>query len=322
MVGVLQNHINATTPLILSAFQRDTIPGSIYVEAHALADVKMALRGVSGVLYSNHKVPRVEPVSLVDRVPLLDMLMGGMSESIQAESWVRVKSGKTYRDDLGLVIEMDSCTNIAVVLLVPRIQMDRKRKRNGPNRPSAALFDPDAVKKVFGTNAIERRTEQMWTFKDTLYKNGLVEKEIHLSGLSDRPNATQYELDFFHSSQDPFVMQALQQTSISLRIGDKIRVLVGELKGLQGELTDIKGDNTLVFTSDDGRNDIQVPASDARKHFSPGESVRVLHGRHKGEEGYIVHLRDYTATVVKRVFVSHKGPNAEVLGAEVYSVGL
>jgi hypothetical protein len=188
---------------ILSAFSRDTIQGSVYVEATTFDNVKSIVREVGGsmILRSQHyrdQVPRIDLVPLEECGPLLDMgHMTGMD--IPILSWVRLKCRGKYRHDLGLVLECNPLDLMITVYVVPRIHMsDRigKRKRSSEPVP-AALFNVEEVKRVYGADSVEK-LNQVFRFKKDIYKNGLVEKEVHLTKLLHMNiHPIQYELNTF-----------------------------------------------------------------------------------------------------------------------------
>jgi ribosomal protein L24 len=323
---------------ILSVFARDTIHGSVYVEATTFDDVKSVLREVGGsmILQSHHHRPRMDLVPLDERVPLLDMgRMTGMDISIL--SWVRLKCRGKYRNDLGLVLEFNPLDLMVTVYVVPRIDMsDRMGKRKRSSEPiPTALFNAEAVRCAYGADSVEK-LNQVFRFKKDIYKNGLLEKEVHLTKLSCTDiHPTQYELDTFRLSEDEQVIQALNAAAVSLNIGDRVQAVTGTFRGLTGHVVDIHEDCTVLFEhatdgehSQFGREDVsetskttttrvQICSSEVRRKFELGDFVHVLHGVHSGDDGYIVELNGEDATLYKRCITSGTYSTQEQPGVEV-----
>ena len=298
------------TTKILSAFCRDAIPGSVYIEAPSLGDVLAGLRGIAGIYCSKRRVPRTFPVTLADRVALLRM---SIQHSINVLSWVRIKHGVTYRGDLALVSNVSLNNAKAVVLLVPRIAMDRKRKRSGHGRPPARLFNPEDVKQVYGA-AVQQRG-QVFELKGSSYTHGLLEREFNISDLSSSTHPTAGELELFRGSQDERVLKALSTGVVTFETGDLIEVVSGPLLGTFGKIVDIHSNGTVVFEMDNAEvANAEVLVAEISKKFRLGQLVVVKWGIHKGKYGYITALNSTSAFLYERA-----APDVEyrVAGEEV-----
>lgn len=298
----MQRSLGNTDIKILSAFSRDAIRGSVYVEAPSLADVCRILEGIPGVRRLRGRRPCVDIIPLADRAPLLTM---GESTSVKPSSWVRLKRYGKYKDDLGFVYEVDPETLMMVVYLIPRIRLARKRKRNNQDsrqsRPPAALFDAKRVAEFYGEKEVQRKN-LVFVFKGGIYlPGGLLELtcsplEVSLTNI----NPTQPELDLFRASRNELILEALSAGMVSLHIGDRIKVIIGTFTGLSGRLVDIKMDNTVVFETDKMIRH-EAYFSEIRKYFNLGDYVGVLQGEFSGREGYIVELGSKSALIYERV---------------------
>lgn len=286
---------------VLSAFSRDSIRGSVYVEARHVTNVRGILEGIPRVRRLRGEHPCIDMVDLADRLPLLTMVE---SPIIQPMSWVRLKRAGIYSGDLGFVFEVDAQTLQLSVYVVPRIQLDRKRKRKAQDsrrsRPPAALFDADAVAEYYGEKEVDR-INYIFHFKGDIYvKGGLLEAEYSPSHVSVTDvNPTQPELDLFRASQNESVLHALEAGVVALHIGDRIQVFIGTFTGLSGRLVDIKGDNTVVFETDDAMRR-EVYSYEIRKYFKLGDYVGALRGEFSGREGYIIELNRESALIYER----------------------
>jgi len=177
------------------------------------------------------------------------------------------------------------------------------------------------------------KRNQVFVFKNNIYKNGLLEKDVHLSNLShNNIHMTQYELYSFRQSGDEQVIEALNAAVIPLQIGDTVQAITGTFRGLSGHIVDIREDNTLVFQSktdshcqsgeqDSTRtptaNRFQVRLPEVRKKFELGDYVQVLQGACSGEIGYIVEMSGKDVTIYKCCIVSSKNGTHEEPGIEV-----
>lgn len=260
------------------------------------------LHGVPHVMRSASGHPSVDLVSLVDRTFLLTM---DKSTSIQPMSWVRLIRYGKYKDDLGFVVEVDKHTTKLDVYVVPRIQLDRKRKRKTQDkrrqgRPPAALFDPDTVAEYYGAEAVQL-ANQVHCFKSEVYvAGGLLELEYSQSEVSDiNVNPTPHELALFQSSRQEQVIKALKAGTVPLSIGNRIKVIVGTFMGLTGRVVEIKVDNTVVFETDDMIRH-EVFNLEICKYFIRGDYVRVLRGEFSGKEGFIVGLDRNSVVIYER----------------------
>lgn len=295
--AIFQKSLRSTAARVLTAFTRDSIRGSVYVEAPSLVDVRLILDGIPRVLRSQP----IDLVALADRTPLLTM---EAFISIRALSWVRIKRSGRYKNDLGFVHSVDSRTSIVDVYVVPRIQLDlnqkRKRKRKTGDsrggRPAAALFDNIAVAECYGEETVERLNQVYW-FKGDIYKNGLLDGPFSPSNLSAiNVNPTPHELELFRGSQNEAVLGVLKLGVVSLHVGDRIKVITGTFTGLSGRLVEMKEDSTIIFETDDTRRH-ETYASEIRKYFSRGDYVRVLYGDLHGKEEFIIELGSKSAVV-------------------------
>jgi hypothetical protein len=80
-------------------------------------------------------------------------------------------------------------------------------------------------------------------------------------------------------------------------------VFTGSLAGHIGEVVDIPDDSTIAFTPLPSTNIIghlQAHVSEICKQFNLGEYVRVIHGIHRGKDGYITEIHGSEASIFQR----------------------
>jgi len=264
-----------TPPRVFSAFTRDAIRGSVYVEARSLDDVRDLLRNLGGII-SNSGTPFTELVSPDDRIPLLQMNDSEEMIAIHAKCWVRIKRAGVHRGCLALVKAVNAQASTAHVLAISR-ERHRKRKR--------ALTRQDADLKLT-----------------------LEELEFALADLSGTcVNATPAELEQFESTQDDFVSSALLAGVVTLTVGDRIKIISGPLFQSSGRIVDIQSDDTVIFCPDShGAVDTSlqglranVNACEVVKDFRLGDFVEVRHGRHRGATGFITEMDSEVASIFR-----------------------
>ncbi|KAF7296383.1 hypothetical protein HMN09_01108400 [Mycena chlorophos] len=127
---------------ILSIFTRDSIQGSIYIEAHRVDDVNALCSGIVGINLNGYRatgkyssytyytktrpvpiptaVPGVQLVPIEERAALLSLKPHEVE--LGPGSWVRFKRG-TYRGDLAQVVEVIEPGEHVNVRFVPRIDL-------------------------------------------------------------------------------------------------------------------------------------------------------------------------------------------------------
>jgi ribosomal protein L24 len=294
-------------------FSRDSLRGSVYVEAHAHAHVQRLLNGIKGTYRSPQKLPHIDLIPLEERIMLLEM--DSLPITITTGTWVRMKCVGHYRGDLALVQDVAERFGTADVLLVPRIPLDRKRDRK--RRAKLALFDADMVKEYYGTNAMTRRN-RYWSFQDKFYRDGLLLQEFALHKLSDRfVNPAQDELALFRQTHNEWVVKAVDSVTVPLHINDGVQVVEGPLRGFSGYLTDIRGDRTATLESNTLQSPLQVLTCQVRKKFCLGDFVQAVCGEHRGEEGFIVEMDEVSTTIYRHNVVKCADVSNQQAGDEV-----
>ncbi|KAF5384247.1 hypothetical protein D9615_003416 [Tricholomella constricta] len=302
---------------ILAAFQRDSLPGMIYVEARSAKQVSEACNGLVGVFPSRGitLVPIEEMASLL-QIKKQDL-------TVNAGSWVRIRRGK-YAGDLAQVVDMTENGEDVGLKFVPRIDLTprddaaidaagKKRKKPvagaGAMRPPQRLFNYEEVVKVWGRKQVSKRN-QVYVFQNDTYKDGFIEKDFKLSGLIlEDVNPTLDEITQFTRRQDgadydhvvdlSIIAEASRKAAISvLQPGDHVEVFEGEQAGVHGVVDEIHQDVviiTAVGVDIEGQK-VELPARSVRKRFKPGDHVKVMTGQNADETGLVVSVADNVVT--------------------------
>ncbi|RDX52442.1 transcription elongation factor Spt5 [Lentinus brumalis] len=302
---------------ILSAFQRDSLPGMIYVEARSAKQVSEAINGLVGVFPSRG-------INLVPIEEMASLLQIKQQElTVTPGSWVRIKRGK-YQGDLAQVMDVTENGEEVGLKFIPRIDLNpkdeasldgRKRKKAGTGlssfsmRPPQRFFNYEEVVKVYGRKSVSKRN-QVFVFQNDTYKDGFIEKDFRLTALQlDDVNPTLDEITRFTRGQDgnenesnvdlSIIAEASRKAAISvLQPGDHVEVFEGEQSGVHGTVHSIEQDVVTIEPEGvdfDGQR-VQIPARSVRKRFKPGDHVKVMTGKNSDETGLVVSVLDNVVT--------------------------
>lgn len=313
---------------ILSAFQRDSLPGMIYVEARSQKQVVEACNGLVGIYPSRQimLVPIEEMASLL-QIKKQDL-------TVTPGSWVRIKRGK-YAGDLAQVMDITENGDEVGLKFIPRIDLNpkddvmlggQKRKKGATTmatgvRPAQRFFNYEEVVKVYGRKQISKRN-QVYVFQMDTYKDGFIEKDFKLSALQlDDVNPTLDEITKFAKGQDgeggdhqvdlSIIAEASRKAAIAvLQPGDHVEVFEGEQSGVHGIVDSIAGDVVTVSPVGvelDGQK-MQVPARSVRKRFKPGDHVKVMTGKNADETGLVVAVSENIVTFLSDMSMQEVRP--------------
>ncbi len=206
----MDHELSARPLQILSAFQRDSLPGMIYIEARSAQQVLQACNGLVGVYPSRG----VQLVPIEEMASLLQIKK--KETTITPGSWVRVRRGK-YGGDLAQVLDIAENGEEVGLKFVPRIDLNpkddimlpdgKKRKKLasglslGP-RPPQRFFNYEEVVKAHGRRNVAKRN-QVYVFGGETYRDGYIEKDFKVSALIlENVNPTLDEIMKFTRQED------------------------------------------------------------------------------------------------------------------------
>lgn len=302
---------------IFAAFQRDSLPGMIYVEARSSQQVLQACNGLVGAYPSRgiHLVPIEEMASLLQ--------IKKQELTVTPGSWVRIKRGK-HQGDLAQVVDITENGEQIGLKLVPRIDLNprddgsldagRKRKKAtavaGAMRPPQRLFNFEEVVKVYGRQAVNKRNH-VYVFAGETYKDGFMEKDFKISAIVlEDVNPSLDEITQFTRRQDgdadnavdlSIIAEASRKAAISvLQPGDHVEVFEGEQAGVHGVVEEISQDVVTITASgvDIEGQKVDLPARSVRKRFKPGDHVKVMAGKNADETGLVVSVAESVVTFI------------------------
>lgn len=309
---------------IFSAFQRDSLPGHVFVEAYGRDFVARALQGISNVYLqagkSNEEQKNtIQLIENRDMVPLLTMKKKEITP--KKGMWVRVKRGK-YTGDLAQVHQIGNDGQAVEVLLVPRIDYHPERTKQGKKRGAgkaanaltsrapAEKFRPDSVTETYGRGSWTKR-EGYYLFQGEQYTmEGLLEKEYPIASiLTENINPTLNEISKFQGDNedttrinlDAIARAAKKSAGSNIRPGDQVEASEGELKGLKGVVETVTAETVTVrFPSrelDDAEDQlIEMAAKSVRKIFRVGDHVKVMQGVNVNDTGMVLDIDENIVT--------------------------
>jgi len=191
-------------------------------------------------------------------------LLGGSSYTPTIGSWVRFRKG-IYRGDIGYVRYVDPKTLHADIVAVPQLNFDNVGKRKRRGRPPHQRFDPEAVAKKMGANSLENRNGR-WLFRNEIYTaDGYhlwneVDSEF-INHASCLPSKIKFN-EFNGCKEIPILIYnttSLHIAAKTIRSGDRIFVLGGECKGLEGIVCSTQDEEAEIFITSQTLFDWWVP---------------------------------------------------------------
>jgi transcription elongation factor SPT5 len=303
---------------ILSAFQRDSLVGMIYVEARSQKQVSDACNGLVGIYPSRGIVlVPIEEMSSLLQIKKQEL-------TVTPGSWVRIRRGK-YQGDLAQVMDITENGEEVGLKFIPRIDLNpkddmtvdgKKRKKMGIPvatgvRPPQRFFNFEDVIKVYGRKMVSKRN-QVFVFQNDTYKDGFIEKDYRISALIlENVNPTLDEITRFAHGADgadgenpvdlSIIAEASRKAAIAvLQPGDHVEVFEGEQAGVHGIVEAISQDIVTInpVGVDLEGQKVEVPARSVRKRFKAGDHVKVMAGKNADETGLVVSVSDNVVTFI------------------------
>jgi transcription elongation factor SPT5 len=298
---------------IYSAFFRDSLAGSIFIEAKAAGQVTQAIHGIMGVFMGTP--PALIPIE--EMAPLLKIKKKDIQ--LNPGMWVRFRRGK-HTGDLAQVVDVDQITSgVAGIKFLPRIDLTPKEKRRdrltgkslgASVRPPARPFQVDEVRKIYGrSGARQGGAANSFIFDGDEYIDGFCYKDFKTNFLQTEDiKPTLEEISKFTGDDaNPSkidlsaIMDANKTTTASgLVPGDRVEVHEGEQTGLYGSVETVTPEIVAIKAEggDVHGQTIEVPARSVRKRFEVGEHVTVINGKNADISGMVVEVQGDVVTLM------------------------
>ncbi|KAE8257821.1 hypothetical protein A4X13_0g2099 [Tilletia indica] len=319
--------LNTPPMKILSAFNRDSIPGKIYVEAFRPDAVVDAISDIVGVYART--VDNLFHVPVKERADLLKFTK--LEHEVKIGEWVRFKRGK-YTGDLAKVIDVAQNGKEVDIKFVPRIDMNpskqelaqdsrgvkRRRQLDSGNnalnkRPQQQHFDPSEIQRVYPGELTQRGN--IYEFQNDEYSDGFCERHVKVTALIVKDiEPTLAEIEMFqrgrveldeegnpvNDSVNLRQLAKLKQKAIQvIQPGDHVEVFEGDQRGVRGTVDGINGQVIIIKTENAEMKGTKVEVQldhRVRKTFKPGDYVKVGSGDHIDEAGMVVKTDGETTT--------------------------
>ena len=257
-----------------------------------LVDVTAAIKGVSAVYGT---VPRFVPPTergtlLSPRNPL------STTHSVCCGEWVRCLHG-LYRGDVGLVCEVDSTSDASVIVaFLPRIP-DRvpdhtatsAKKRKRWVRPTPRLWSASEVRAVWGDHRVQMVSDaDEFEFGFETYRTGLLIKPLPPASIAvaNAPdNIGLFTRSLYITTLPFFDSMAQRYAQSSILVGQRVKVISGEQRGLVGYMVDITNDVADVVqrvVDDTPPIHLQVPLTELLPVYKPGDHVKHMWSNTQG----------------------------------------
>lgn len=324
---------------IYSAFSRDSIQGLVYVEARSPAHVLEAVKGLVGV-YSTAATDRKPLLIPVEEMADLLKIKKQVKE-VKPGSWVRIKRGK-YQGDLAQVMDVTENGEVAGVKFIPRIDLnpkeentyvgaDGKKRKKGASstvsfRPQQRLYNHADIVKAYGQRSSTKKGDK-YVFQGDTFRDGLLEKDISISGLQiEDVNPQIDEITKFASQSGEgsggeidlnMMADAVKQSVAILQPGDVVEIFEGQLAGIVGSITALRGDIVTIKANVEEffNQQVEVLARSVHKKFATGDHIKVINGKYTDETGLVISINEKENTVT---FISDMSQD-EVGALSIYS---
>ncbi|KAI0269427.1 early transcription elongation factor of RNA pol II, NGN section-domain-containing protein [Gloeopeniophorella convolvens] len=244
-------------PRVTSAFNREAIPGYVFIEAFTVQDV---LRAVRDMVTVQRPSPRL--VNVEDRP--LTLQPSQVSSPVREGQWVQSLVG-LYRGDVGFVYERSSQYDVdLVVAFVPwirrrtdiqRTTSGHKRKRSA--RPSPGAVPSDVMQAEQGKRKVVMFSSDHFMFNGIEYKAGLVLWPVsssHVQIAGTPPDITPFVRSAALRDLEIFAPYLKASVASTIRRDTRVQVKTGALQGTVGT--------------------VEVPLHDLCLYFLPGDAVK------------------------------------------------
>ncbi|KAK2195845.1 bifunctional KOW/Ribosomal protein L2 [Babesia duncani] len=293
---------------LYSCFAPPGVSGFLYLEADTKAQVIEALADYRGANPTTIKmIPLNEMASVFGlNVDQIQMPMVG--------DYVRVRMGR-YAGDLGQVVEIDELVGIATIRVIPRLDPGILLLHDEEEEPSLELLNNSPTKA--GGKQKQRFEKRFFDRERIELKGGLIEQGLV-------PGTFRYQSMIFQESghllmrmrvnrlivgeavavslselkefnvdkmqgllQDPATLKATRKILHLYKLGERVRILRGELTNVIGKVSSVENDEIEVTPEKEEIPSFKIHWSCVIKHFVEGDNVRAIEGLNKGQVGLI-----------------------------------
>lgn len=284
---VLLRACHPSTPEILaSSIVATTIPGRIYAEVGGFAQATKLAQSLAELDPS-----RISPVPREDIPKILNFA----SSRHACQQWARVggkkKKWNWYQGDTGLIEKVEGSRK-KYLALIPRLVLEDVR--GGQSRPRQVLVERAMLEGQVGASLVKNDKHGRFIWNKQMFSaEGLLLVDLDdidiLPLLETLPSSA--ELAVFRTtsllSKETAVQADRMISQTRMKIGDRVKVMVGTYRGMLGTIMDIKENEVAVYLpSQDVIEDMLQDS--VRAAFVIGDQVEVLDGEKKGLVAWVI----------------------------------
>lgn len=285
--NILHRSLNASMgePLALSVVAT-SVPGRIYAEVTSFANAMTLARSV----------PELDPTRVIP-VPRDEIMsvLSTPSSGRRRQQWARVgrkKKWSWYAGDTGL-IEMFEGSRKKYLALLPRLQL--AQGVGSDSRPSQALVERAHLQAQVGVDAVKDELHDRYIWKGHVFSaEGLLLVDLDdidiLPILDTVPTSLEFDMFLTTSllSSRTSAKTAHRMLQSRLKIGNRVKVMVGEYIGMVGKIVEIIGEiEVVVYLPSQDLNE-NMPKNSVRAMFCIGDQVEVVDGENLGLTGWVI----------------------------------
>ena len=293
--------------------------GYVYVEARNRNAVKDAVGEINNI-YSYK-------LELVPFEQMTDVLKSQKQKPlIQVGDWVRVSKG-LYKGDIAKVLDAEDPNKISVKI-IPRLNLDDENDNNPENtkkrktysiatRPKALLFNvKENNKEVFEHKGYKFDNQgfliKLMNYKSMKYndvtptldelqmfnpKTDDSSEEDEIDEYGERRNREDKKNQINHRNLS-LDIQNIRKKKKNFMKGETVIVTSSEYNTMKGKIDNVSGEIVTVRLFDLSDRLLRFTEDELDKFFQPGDHVKVLDGKYKGETGLIIKVEENIAHIL------------------------
>ncbi|PHT51122.1 hypothetical protein CQW23_10869 [Capsicum baccatum] len=305
---LMQKQIDKAFKLqIKSVIALDHLQNFIYIEADKEYHVREACKGMRNIFLKNKMV--MVPIKEMSDV----LTMKKREREFPNGSWVRMKRG-TYKGDLAQIVNGDDIRRRVTVKLIPRIdfralvnQFDGIKIPKEDKCCPPARFWSATKAKALGIPVTWQKDSVTGDYFDTV--NDLEKFRGARGDDNDRAERLSFS-----------TLPVKNLRKKHLKEGDRVVVLNGELKTIQGRVLRVDDDVVYLKPESEGLpQSVAIHSKDLCKIFELCDYVKVVSGGKEGATGTITSVKGHVVTVLPDksintfdVLADHVEENCEV----------
>ncbi|XP_070016585.1 putative transcription elongation factor SPT5 homolog 1 [Nicotiana sylvestris] len=295
---------------IRSVVALDHLQNYIYIEADKEAHVREACKGMRDIYTAN--------VKLVPIKEMTDVLMvESKAVDLARDSLIRMKTG-TYKGDLAMVVHVDDMDQKVIVKLIPRIDL-RALANNFEGRevtkkkaviPPPRLMNIDEAR-VLNIRVERKRDMRTGDYFDNIgsmsFRDGFLYKSVAMKSISTQNiHPTFDELERFRRPGESgdgdmaslSILFANRKKGRFMK-GDRVIVVKGDLRKMEGHVEKVEEDTVHIRPNQKGLPEtLAFSDKEIRKHFEPGNHVKVICGSSEGATGIVASVEGHVVNLV------------------------